>query len=470
MSSTIKTVTSRDISVTDTSLQTAYSLLGFILLIVGLVGYLNTLSTLGLALLLSILFLLFSKLKRKARRITIIDVWILAFVYLFGSEYILESQKVASLFGNATLRSVEGIIVAAFGTSLLGFTSTIGFITSKLVPRVRKHPESGGTRTNPNLISLAIFMAMILIAILYIMIVVTPDQLLNVARYQRRAAYDIGGFDLPLRTVLILIPSISIYLFLKYRLPPVFQMIFLGTSILAILSIYAMGTRFYLGFTVSGIFTYLYTTTNKLSWKQVGSIILLLIVLLLVQGVVREGRTSGLTSQSPVQQLKELKVDSFLSPEALLTVDAWVISYRIYRISERLPEHFFLFYWWIPRSLWPEKPTIAGHWIPHEVVMLQNISSGHSMDGGFVLPALIDFGPIGGVIFSVCYGVLLATFEALSIRYRTCLHHPNTVLTGLLYFGTFFMMRSLLTSLIFISTSLVVLLPFLLAERRTSQA
>jgi hypothetical protein len=61
--------------------------------------------------------------------------------------------------------------------------------------------------------------------------------------------------------------------------------------------------------------------------------------------------------------------------------------------------------------------------------------------------------------------MLLAAFEAFAIRHRSGTQ-PGSIMAAILYFGVFFMMRSLFTSLIIIiMIGITVVLPLIFATR-----
>jgi hypothetical protein len=149
----------------------------------------------------------------------------------------------------------------------------------------------------------------------------------------------------------------------------------------------------------------------------------------------------------------------------MLRVHAWVHEKQIFAEGGRSPEHAFLLYWWVPRSVWPSKPTMDGYWLAHEVMADGDAGTGHNVAGGFVLPALLDFGPNLGIVVCLLYGFGLWVADRFSARHADPAD-PGSVFAALLPFAVFFAMRSPQTSALFLESCIVVYLPIFLLVRR----
>jgi hypothetical protein len=152
----------------------------------------------------------------------------------------------------------------------------------------------------------------------------------------------------------------------------------------------------------------------------------------------------------------------------MLRVHAWVHDKRVFDGSEHAPEHAFLLYWWVPRALWPSKPTMDGYWLAHEVMEDGDVGAGHSVAGGFALPSLLDFGPGLGILACLAYGLVLWRVERFALRHRTAADAAS-IFCALLPFAVFFAMRSPQTSMIFLESCFALYLPIFVLGRVCSR-
>ena len=108
----------------------------------------------------------------------------------------------------------------------------------------------------------------------------------------------------------------------------------------------------------------------------------------------------------------------------------------------------FLLYAWIPRSIWPEKPTMLGHWLIRERGET-GFASNHSASFGYAGDAYADFGFLGGLLFSAIIGLVLRHFNE-KVKYIFYYQRENSiiVLASISYSYVFFFVRSPLTATI----------------------
>jgi hypothetical protein len=469
-----------------------YVIFGLVLLLLGFIGQIYQTSTLLPSLLFTAICLGFVVLIRRPVSIRLVDVWLFSYIYLFLSEYILQREEILLSFGTSIASLTEGFIVAAFGASLVGYSFGIRIL-------FREQPDLGdedvdknngarqfhniGHRLHGNFrhkmqpakkdsipVELALFMIILAtILLFYVLRIVTIDQLLYTARSQRTVVLPVGQLNNFLIAIVYTFPIVVAHLWQNYRLPIPIKLLFLAVSLASILATVALGTRIYLGFQIIGALFFALEGFQITSKRFLALVAAALLVLTAGQGIIRTARTTGvgnLNWQQMGQTLQEQPV-AYLSAEGVMRINALIHTTQTYSPDGRPPENLFILYWWVPRQLWPNKPTLAGYWFIREATSERGFSSGHSASGGFAMPALLDFGPIGGVFFSMLYGFGLAGLELYARKNRSR-EYPGSIVTALLFFGVFFMMRSLHTSLIFIMTaSLVSALPLIIWRRLT---
>lgn len=433
-------------------------LAGFALLGFGVAGAAYGFSTLPLAVGMILATLGFELAVRRPRVLRLLDIWRFAFVYLFGSEVIASLPDVRSDFGRPIAATAEGFIVAAFGASLIGYA-----LGRFLVPMRQAH---GATvlhrRGSPRIAALMLLSTFI---VLYVAIGVSPGRLLA-----ERAMRDssVGPAFPMVATVMV----VQCTLVARQLASTRFRAAYLFPIAVAIGSfgvLYLVGTRFFLGFFVSGVLFFATRFMEPLSARRLSLLCALAVVLILAQGTMRLVRGIGIEEAMSRRVASSLgQTGMYLSNEGMLRVHAWVHDKRVYADSDHAPEHAFLLYWWVPRSLWPSKPTMDGYWLAHEVMMDGDVGAGHSVAGGFALPALLDFGPRLGILVCLMYGLALWGLERFAARHRSPADAAS-VFSSLLPFAIFFVMRSPQTSMIFLESCLALYLPIFVLDRVASR-
>jgi len=493
-----------------------YLVFGSALLILGITGQVWSFPTLMFSLLIALLCIVLGFWSRRRHAVLLlVDVWIFAYLYLYLSEYLLTLDSVLWSFGGEITYLTEGFIVASFGATLVGYglvlqrhrsnkhaasistrtRATARFDTSGSNPIARKRisaaqsahvidppiafrrgsrnatdsdalPQEGIAANSKSQLSstreglpteIGLFaIALMLVVIYYVFEVVSLDQLLYVARVQRVSEIDVGSFGTLMQAAVVTLPAVALFLFNRYKTSPLFALPLLVVSAIAILAVLASGTRFLIGFQLGSVLFLLLCLPNPLSRQRLLFVVLIVGLMLIGPLVQLDTRGAGIGNVSTSETLiSVLQPERFLSAEGNLRTNALIHLRHAYSFGDRVPENLFIFYWWIPRTFWPEKPTMAGHWVLRELTYESGFSSAHSISGGFAMPALLDFGPIWGAFFSILYGVLIGWFEVYAWRQHD-LQRPSAILAGLFYFAVFFMMRSLHTSLIFLMVSSLV--------------
>jgi hypothetical protein len=300
--------------------------------------------------------------------------------------------------------------------------------------------------------------------VLYVGLCVSPGQLLA-ARSMRESS--VGPAFPTVATVMVvqctlLARELALRRFGARHLFPI------AVTIASFGVLYLVGTRFFLGFFVSGVLFFATRFMEPLSRRRLSLLCILAVVLILAQGTMRVMRGIGSADDKSGRIAASLaESGTYLSSEGMLRVHAWVHDKRVYEASDHAPEHAFLLYWWVPRAVWPSKPTMDGYWLAHEVMQDGDVGAGHNVAGGFALPSLLDFGPRLGVLVCLLYGLALWGVERFAVRHRTPTDAAS-VFCALLPFSIFFAMRSPQTSMIFLESCVALYLPIFVLDRVSS--
>lgn len=438
-----------------------YLFLGFALIVVGIIGSIDSVLTLEISLILASLVLAVTLWIRRPKSFLIIDAWLAGFIIIFFAEMVSGRELVLVYFPENILATTEAVVASTFGATLLGYALALGRWTRWFGPPLPDTDHdtrlSGNTTKPPLPIELMFFLFAFIALFVYFVLFVRPlEQLFTTSRAQLP---DLNLLEQQLNTLVTVLPIYVTYILLRFRVPLIIVPIAIISAGFAIFVTFAGGTRFLLGFVGGGILFFLFNGFRNLTWRQILLLALAGVTFFFAQDFARVLRGSGgIANADFSRSLREEGVPR-LNPEGLLLINSWIHANDGRPRAERLPESLFILYWWVPRSVWPSKPTMAGYWFPREMTTMRGYGSGHSFSGGFAFPALLDFGLVGGTFFSVIYGVLIAWFEAVVERRRSSTD-PISIVYSLLYFTCIFMIRSLHTSLIFVMVAYIgIILP-----------
>src|SRR5690349_8162535 len=95
-----------------------YIVFGTMLLVLGFAGQLDDFPVLLISLILANLSLIVSLLNRRPLFVKLIDIWIVSYVYLYFSEFMLLRSDQLLPLGNHIVSMTDGFIAAAFGATI----------------------------------------------------------------------------------------------------------------------------------------------------------------------------------------------------------------------------------------------------------------------------------------------------------------------------------------------------------------
>jgi hypothetical protein len=428
---------------------------GFMLVLLGLVGGRYEFTTLGLAVCIAAVDLLFDLARRRPLAVRLVDVWRLAFVYLYGSEVLLSLGDVRQDFGPGVTATAEGFLVASFGASLAGYA-----MARRLLPLRRRGAREAAPRVATRLSPTGLLLLSTAILI-YIVTAVSPEQLATV-RSMRDSMFGPEFLGVVAAMIVQCALTARAVVVSRRRSAYVYPCV---VAVLSLVVLYGVGTRFFLGFALSGVLFFAARLMEPVSPRRLVVFGIALLGLVMLQGTMRMVRGIGMAETRVDDVVASLaRPDAVLSSEGMVRVHAWVHQKRLYADNARLPELAFVLYWWVPRAIWPSKPTMDGYWIAHEVMAEGDVGPGHSVAGGFALPVLLDFGPDPGVAFCLLVGAALWGLERFTAMHRNPAD-PASVFAALLPFGVFFSMRSPQTSAILLESCVAVYAPIFLLGR-----
>ena len=221
-------------------------------------------------------------------------------------------------------------------------------------------------------------------------------------------------------------------------------MLLLGMAATIVVFMFTLGSRFPLLFVMVGA---------GVAWLAPrpprGAIMLVLaalVVLLAFVGSVMSGsRTYGMRNADLGRSASEFSVDDFFMSEDSVRsmTQAVVFAERHGFTNGRTSAALLVF--WVPRALWPDKPTMIGYWLPREFER-QGFGAGFSSAPSFAGSTYVDFGLWGSVVLWFLFGLTFGGLEIWCARICASVQDARMIVVAPLYGGSFFAVRSIETS------------------------
>ncbi|MBO4417856.1 MAG: hypothetical protein J5801_07055 [Bacteroidales bacterium] len=195
---------------------------------------------------------------------------------------------------------------------------------------------------------------------------------------------------------------------------------------------------------------------DNLNFKRMITIVIALIVIVVSADYMLHTRRTGFGKyektvstdvKHPHDDSFSVKVSSQCSPEGTIRMMNILHNHlQTHEPTYGLSTGFVL-YFWIPRVVWPSKPTMLNHWLPR---MYMNVGEGHSTSSGFMGEPYADFEYFAFIVYFLI-GVLLSRGNNLLIKYdygRAPVY--NSLYVSLLIPYAFFVVRSPVTGTCYI--------------------
>lgn len=368
------------------------------------------------------------------KRITLLTVWNISYLFIINSE-IFHAEF---LINNYTLQAVTYLTIA---NNLIN----LGFLTYGKSSFKKKLPHSEKQNSNSK------FTGYFLIGLLFLYVITTLPSALLAFSIGRISAWEQTNENLLLDSSMsalgFILPSIFAYYYsyiLKKKIwtslvfsLPIFIILFLG------------GTRFPLLFSLLG-FTIVTQAKNKFKFKFKNyiQIIAVISILLLASDSMKSVRKSANSSDTELRAYN-IKSENFttllnrqLSPEGV--IDMTGLMFQHFETKPHLmgTSSSFIFYYWVPRTVWKEKPTMLGYWFIRKY--RAGFGDMHSASFGFTGELFADFG-----LFSLFIIFLLGRLLKIADNYKNLSFQSRgfeIVLAAMIFPYVFFFVRSPITS------------------------
>ena len=212
------------------------------------------------------------------------------------------------------------------------------------------------------------------------------------------------------------------------------------------------GTRFMLLFAALPFLIVLgVISVNKQSMRRHTIAVSTMIILAMAANFAKEVRNFGILEyQNKIEYLDDNYPHSFLgnaaremSPEGCVKMNRMAMDYFSSHDFHYGKETAFILYFWIPRSIWKDKPVMLDYWL---IRKYEDVAVNHSSASGFMGEIFADFGYFSLVVL-IIWGCVLKRME-LYVYKVFSVKGPilDKVFASSLFPYVFFFIRSPLTS------------------------
>ena len=366
-----------------------------------------------------------------AKKILFIHLWMFGFVYIILPEAFLSVNLHNNLYALKALK----FLAISNNVVLIGYLLQIKMRFMKATKK----------RVYTPIKSREFLLLVIIIAYaLYVL-----DDALTAFRYGRAVAATKKNFVIApiINSFIVVVPSFAVYFYSKNR--NIVRTIVVSLPIFILL--FMEGSRFPLMFAFLGML-FSFIQLYRLGRTKIVILISFSVGLLALASFgMMALRVSGNSSVELVENRDSrldfpTKISKYMSNEGVIDMTALMIEHYESHNHTYGVTSAFLFYFWIPRSIWPEKPTMLGYWFVREY--RSGFSDGHSTSFGFTGELFADFG-YTSIVPLFWLGILLYNIE-MSLRKGSVYNRSKVLFLSMLYPYLFFFVRSPLTATTFL--------------------
>lgn len=364
-------------------------------------------------------------------------IWSFAFIYMILSE----------VFSNPDLRNSQLSLTATKYIVTCNNVILMGYVMGDWILSKKKKKMVAESKIQLKPTKFSSIMLLGLVALFcynqyeYSIMAFTLGRLYTIENYS------LGLMDHIINALGFILPAMLAYYYCILKKKSVYIPLFISLPIFILF--FLGGTRFFLLFSLLG-FVIVYTTVGTKQNNIKNYFILggAVIALLIMSNVMKSWRNSSSynieKSYSDYKSLPEYLSYEHFSSEA--AIKELTVLFRHFESREHLygASSSFLLYFWVPRSVWENKPKMLGRWVVDKYY--PELPSTHSITFGFVGDLYADFGYYS-VFFVFILGYFLKKIEVFKDVQFGYKNH-KLILGAMFYPVIFFSVRDPITSLI----------------------
>lgn len=346
----------------------------------------------------------------KNRSFSLLSVWIVAFIYIIITEMLLANYGPDYSWAHKFIFISNNIVI-------------LGYIYGK---DISKNDIDRHNTSNDDLRESSYFTVSMASLYILFLIVLIPHALTSL-RFGARSLENTGeaSSNIFVSTLLNTYKVLPIILgFYIVKIKKKSKWIALIFSLPIIFLLIVDGTRFYLLFSLLPFLLICrFLNIGKITLGKIIQITLFVGVFLWMSDFIMNTRNTGIEDISQRLENKttvnsdylSVKICSHGSSEGVVfMVNLIKKHFDVYDHTYGMSTGFFL-YFWIPRSIWPNKPEMLNHWLPH--MYMGGFADNHSTASSFCGEPYADFGYFSVILFFVV-GILLKKGNNYLRKYR----------------------------------------------------
>lgn len=372
----------------------------------------------------------------KTRRITLFQIWLLAFIFMIWSEMMIITSR-----PNVSHSSITAIVflLSANAILLLGY---------EISPFKESH----------KLLKVSVFKSTkYLFWIIFFSLIAyflnIRETIENTITSGRELSETLGGatlFGVLTSSIALMIPAFIAFYYKYYSKDGLWKSFLLILPIVVVQLL--LGTRYRLLFMLLPFLVLLeFLDVRKMNIRKLLFLVFVGIGMILVTGFVKKFRNMALDDMMAMNLTEEKSKPSGLlvslaegmSPEGVVEMTEMANRYFANHDLTYGKEITFPLYFWIPRSIWKDKPTPIDHWL---IRKYETVSDAASTASGFTGEIRADFGMFCFLILFVWGGGLFVLDRWILRVFSTSGANVVKILASLIYPWIFFFVRSPLTS------------------------
>ncbi|HAV01761.1 MAG TPA: hypothetical protein DCW95_00930 [Chryseobacterium sp.] len=364
------------------------------------------------------------------KTIKLIHVWSFAFIFVILSEVFISIGENV----DAGLLAALKFLIIANNIILIGYLSNSSRAIKRTVRDTGYKSSAAGS--------------IILIVFTVAYVAMTINNALTSFALGRQSAAEGDNFVLSsiISSMGFLLPSVCLFYFYSVKKTSILVPILFALPVFIIL--FMGGSRFPLLFSFLGfVITYQSVSQNKFSVKNLAILAAAGIILLSASIAMKTFRGGTMNANIYGEEEAVFKdiptyFSQFMSNEGVIDMTSLMIQHfstnnHLYGSSTS-----FIIYFWVPRELWADKPTMLGYWFIRQY--RGGFGEGHSASFGFTGDLFADFGYFS-LLLIFFIGRAIKTAENFQKKAFASTSY-SVILGAMLYPYVFFFVRSPITA------------------------